>query len=342
MALKAWWGRRALWQKFAIVAVVGITAIAPFVSKDEEDQDSPASQGVTTTARAGTTTVSLDATTSTAPPDTTTTPTVSARPVTGTAVDLPDGSRARLNSVTPDAEPLNTFFAPDPGFTFTRLDVELCAGPSGLSTNPLYWIGFLEDNSVADVSLGGGDFQTVTLAPGGCNRGLIDLELPEGHTVVAVVLTGGLFSEIARWDTTDSVPTGAPLDSGLEVQSEALGTSAALTGGATAVVKSVVPNADPLNDFFGPDTGRQFVRIEVELCAGSEALSVNPLYWLAVAEDNRMGSASLGGGTLPALSISPGNCVAGSVEIDLPADTLPAYILFTQAISDEVARWRVR
>jgi hypothetical protein len=110
--------------------------------------------------------------------------------------------------------------------------------------------------------------------------------------------------------------------------------------GATAVVRAVQPNAPPLDDFFPADPGRQLVRADVQVCAGSTALDVGPIYWYVSATDNRTGEATFGGSTLSSTSIAPGECAAGLVELDLPADAVVSNVIITDSTLVEQARFR--
>ena len=263
-----------------------------------------------------------------------------ANAVVGDTVTLDDGTLARVNSVTPNAPPFDDFFPPEAGTTLSRVDVEVCAGSEGYSANSLYWLGFLEDNTSVDPFVFGGDLPTVGIAPGSCIRGSIDLQVPDGHTLASVVMRGTLFEEAARWDVTSSVPVSAPLQSPNPSTVSGLGETITLSDGSTAVVKSVVPNAPPLEEFFPPDPGRQYVRVEVEQSAGSVPRQVNPAYWYAAAEDNSTGEATFGGSTLASIQLAPGECAAGFVEIDLPAAATVATVFVTDEALQEAARWR--
>ena len=244
-----------------------------------------------------------------------------------------------MNAITPDAPPRRELFPPDPGFTFTEADVELCAGSDRMSINPLYWKAFLTDNTEAEVAILSNDLQTFDMAPGACSRGWVTFSVPDGGTLRDVVLTSELFSEIGRWTTETTVPVTAPLTSETAVAAATLSETVELDGGGTAVVRSITPNAPPTNEFLPAEPGRQFVDVDVEVCAGSESFSVNPLYWLMTAQDNYTGGASLGGGTLPTIDVAAGQCVAGVVQLDMLEQSVPAYVVFTGALFEELARW---
>ncbi len=249
-----------------------------------------------------------------------------------------DDDIVRVNAVMADVPPTE-FFDPDPGTTITGVEVEACAGDDGFNANPLYWTAFLDDNTAAENYLFADDFEAVSLKPGACIRGIVTFTVPDGRTVSSVVLTGQLFEETARWLVEGAVPVTERLQPVQPVEAAALGESVTFGAGHSAVVRSVVDNSAPLSEFFGPETGRQFSQIDVELCAGSESLAVNPLYWLGATAERWMGSAALGGSTLNAIDLASGQCIAGLVEIDLPEGSTTEYIVLMNAIFDEAARW---
>ena len=301
----------------------------------------PGTSNVPDTSAPPPTTVPTTAATSTSEEPTTAPPTTltdSADAIVGSTLETGSGGLARVNAITPNAAPRNEFLGPDPGFTFTEAEVEICAGEDGQSANPLYWKAFLADNTEADVSFGS-ELQTVGLAPGGCTRGWVAFSVPDGATVSDIVLTDAILSEIARWSVASSTPVEGPLTPFKTVEAGALGAPLELDAGATAVVRSITANATPSNEFTTVDPGHQLVEIDVELCAGTEPLSVNPLYWLATAQDHYTGGAALGGGTLSSLEVAPGQCAAGTVQIDMLEQSIPAYVILTDPILDEWARW---
>jgi hypothetical protein len=347
-----WWKR---WWAIALAAVLVLALVSTIaaVAATSDDDDSVTGAPDATPESTVATLPTTEATESTAPetsasPETSESPAETTTPATdapavdpgiGDTIALDDGGSARVIALTPNAPPRRELFPPDPGFTFTEADVEQCAGSDRLSINPLYWKAFLTDNTEAEVSILSNDMQTFDMAPGGCSRGWVAFSVPDGATIADVVLTSALFSEIGRWTAETTVPVSGPLASGTEVESAALGETVELEGGATAVVRSITPNAAPTNELFPAAAGRQLVDADVELCAGTEPLSVNPLYWLMTAQDNYTGGASLGGGTLPTIDVAAGQCAAGIVQFDMLEQSVPAYVVFTGTLFEELARW---
>ena len=362
---KRWWAIAG-----AAVLVLGLVgAIAALAASSDDDDTVTGATGVTapgsTEAEPSTIATSPESAAETSTPETTesTVPETSAAPETsegaatppestapetteptadpgiGDTITFADGGSARVNAITPNAPPRRELFPPDPGFTFTEAEVELCAGSDRTSINPLYWTAFLTDNTEAEVSILSTDLQTFDMAPGACSRGWVAFSVPDGGTLGDVVLTSQLFSEIGRWTTATTAPVTAPLTSGSVLLAAAIGEPVELDDGGTAVVRSITPNAPPANELFPAEPGRQLVDVDVELCAGSESLSINPLYWLMTAQDNYTGGASLVGGTLPTIDVAAGQCVAGIVQLDMLEQSVPAYVVYTGALFEELARW---
>lgn len=298
------------------------------------DTELPDTQPATTETSPTTDPPTSETTTSTEPPATTEPP---GDPVIGDTVDLVDGGVVRVNSITPDAPARSEFSTPDPGFTFTEIEVEMCAGSDGLNSNPLYWSGFTESNTQVEASLAGNDLQTLGLAPGGCARGWVAVSVPEGDAVVDVVLTDAVFDEIARWSATESVAIDGPLSGSEPPVADELGQPMELSEGATATVRSVTPGV-PAPQFVTVEDGRQLVELDVEQCAGSEQLDVNPLYWTLTTRDNYLAGAELVGGSLASISVAPGECVAGTVLVNSLATSAPAFVQLSDPLFDEIGR----
>lgn len=353
--------RKPLWRRWwfiTICAIVVIGVIGAIAGGGKKDKDAdplttnaptgtdalghPTTVGrdsvVPTSVAASTTVPVSDLPTTQAP---TTLPSPKAHPIAGDSITLDGGSLVRVGGVTPNATPLNEFFTPDPGTTFTRFSVEACAGKEGFNANPLYFVGFLDNNTTADVALGGQDFETFAVAPGGCTGGTIDLIVPDGRTLASIAITDPLLREVGRWDTTADHPITGPLASTISPAAVTLGANSSLADGATAVVRTVTPNAPPPNQFTTPAPGNQFVAIDVQLCAGTKPLSVNPLYWLATDTTNHTTGAALGAQTLDTIELAAGQCIAGTVAFEIPSSSVLAYILYTDAGLAEVARWTV-
>ena len=250
-----------------------------------------------------------------------------------------EGSQVRLNRVTPNTPPGG--FEPDPGITITEIEVEACAGPGGFASNSFYWMAFLDDDTSAEKYFFGGHLANVNLLAGGCIRGTIQFEVPDGRRLASVAVTDALLAETGRWSTQQGPPIAGPLVPATPPSSTPVGEPALFGAGHTATVRSVTDATPPLSDFFEPAPGRQYSQLDVELCAGSESLSVTPLYWIGVTADNWAGNSALFGDTLPTRELAAGRCVAGIVEIDVPVGTTVTSVVLTAGFFDEVARWNV-
>jgi hypothetical protein len=251
-----------------------------------------------------------------------------------------DGTLVRVNRIVTDAPPAE-LFEPDPGNTITAVEVEACAGPDGFAANAFYWSAFLSDNTTAENYLFADDFPSVRLTPGGCVLGVITYEVPDGLPVTSVVLANDIFEEIGRWTVDGAVTPAAPLVPETEPASVPIGETVTFGPGHTATLRTVTDAAEPLEDIFPPQPGRQYNRIDVEVCAGSEPLNVNGLSWSGVATDHSMGTSALVGDTLQPIEVAAGQCVAGLVELDMREGSATAYVLYTGPLADELARWRI-
>src|SRR5262249_2360438 len=120
----------------------------------------------------------------------------------GDVATLNDGAVARVNSVAVGVPPLDEFGTPDDGNALIRLDVEEGAANDKLSSSSLYWAVQMDDNTMSSPVFAAQGFQTITLAPGNCQRGTIDVQAPQGRNVKSVVRTDELLSEEARWPNT--------------------------------------------------------------------------------------------------------------------------------------------
>jgi hypothetical protein len=360
--------RKALWFVVGTIVIGAIVAIAiVLAARADDDDDDEASSTVPVTEAAPTPTEVIPATTAIAPPETSP-PTVTEAPVSvvpGTTAPvepttpapppdgIPDGSAGavalgttvraegslvRVNSVNLDA-PGDDFFEPDEGNTITAIEVEACAGPDGFASNSFYWSVFLPDGSAADSFLFADDLPALELAPGGCIRGTVTYEMPAGVPVASVVLTNSIFSEIARWRTEGAVAVTDRLVPEILPASVPVGSSAVWGPNHRATVQSVEDAAPPLDDFFGPDPGRQYNRVTVEMCAGDQPLPVSALAWFGVGADHWMGTTVLLGDTLPTIELASGECVAGSVQIGMPEGTGTAYVVYAEPGVGEIARW---
>ncbi len=317
--------------------VPGTTAIAP------PETSPPATEGAPATGAPGTTAVAGPIASTVPAPTAPVAPTgvvpdgrAGAVPV-GTTVRAA-GSLVRVNSVNLDA-PGDDFFEPDAGNTITAIEVEACAGPDGFATNSFYWSAFMPDATVADNYLFADDIVNIELAPGGCIRGIVTFEMPAATPVASIVLTSPTFSEIARWETEGAVAVSERLAPELQPASVPVGSAVTWGPNHRATVQSVEDAAPPLDEFFGPDPGRQYNRVNVEVCAGDVALPVSSLGWFGVGADHWMGTTVLMGDTLPSIELAPGECAAGSVQIGMPEGTGTAAVVYFEPGTGEIARW---
>jgi hypothetical protein len=250
-----------------------------------------------------------------------------------------DGGVVRVNRVTPNAE-VDPLFAPALPNTVTEIEVELCAGSQAILVNGLSFTAFLADNSVAANFALGDQLRTFRMAPGGCARGLVTFEVPDGAAITAIVYTDGSFAEAGRWTAEGGTEPSARLAAPTAANTVPLGETATFGAGHTATVRAVTDDAEPLDDFFQVAEGQQLTQIDVEVCAGTEPLDVNGLYWLAVTAEGWIGASRLVTDTLPVIQVAAGQCVAGIVETTVPTGSTTTQIVHTDTAFAEVARWQ--
>jgi hypothetical protein len=336
-----------VWRRWWFIAMVIVAAAAAVVAVSDDAADQAATGD--TTAPAATTTPD-DAGTGAADTDDTTTTTGDPEPATtvptgpltvGDTAEIGAGSVARLRAVTPGAEPHNEFAGPADGSTITRLDVEMCAGTRPLNTNPLYWAGQDAEHRTYTPLLGAPGFQTLNLDPGGCQRGTVDLEVPDGVVVTQVVLLTAGLTEAARWSTEGTAGDLDPLTPTVEPYGVPVGTTVAVSGGAQATVHGVTVNAAPFDAFLAPPAGSSLTRLDVEVCAGGTGRPANPLYWYGVLDDHRVVSAEPGAPGFVTRELAPGTCERGTVDLAVPDGATLVAVLHTSPISDVEGRWLV-
>lgn len=280
-----------------------------------------------------------------ATPGTSAAPTTpSGLPVIGESVTLADGSTVRVNLVTNDVAANPTFAdIVQEGFSLTRIDFEACAGRNGFAgLNPLFWVASLDDGTSADVFVLSYDIILLGVAPGACIRSQLDFEVPPQRSVTTVGVRDSGYLVAANWSTASAVAIADPLTSPTPVQASVVGQIVPFGDfGATATLRTVTPNSAPLDPIFPADPGRQLTRVDVEVCAGSEPMYSSPQNWFATTIDGQIGAAAFFGATFPSVEISPGECVSGMIDIDLPADIATFEVIYGDESSIEVARWRV-
>lgn len=276
-------------------------------------------------------------TTAPAPPPGTVAPAAGVAPV---GVELvADGGLVRINRVTPNAV-VDPFFAPAAPATVTEIEVEMCAGTQPMFVNGLSFTGFLADNTVAPNFYFGDELPSLRMAPGGCARGIVTFEVAGGAAISSVVYTDSQFAEGARWTTDGAVEPAARLVAPTPPATVPVGQAATFGAGHTATVRSVTDAAAPLDDFFQVEAGTQLTHLDVEVCAGTEPVSSNGLYWLVVTAEGWMGTSRLVTDTLPVLDIAAGQCIAGIVEAAVPEGSTTVQVVHTDAGFAEVARWQ--
>lgn len=245
----------------------------------------------------------------------------------GTVVRVLDGSVARLNGVELDVEIPPDLPGPEAGMRIDRVDVEVCAGLEDLFVDAAFWLPLGDDDAVGSAHMGVRDLETLTLAPGACQRGLVDLALPEEVGLAGVLLVGTTRTTVASWSVDGAHEAGAvePLSSGAEPETHPVGTAVEVVTGATATLHGI--------------TGDGSVTVDAELCAGAQPELGHPRHWFLQLTDHRMVAADREGATLPAEELGPDACGRGTVAFTLPDGSEAVAVVYATGGAFETARW---
>ena len=248
--------------------------------------------------------------------------------VIGDIARVPDGSVARVANVRPDVTLAPGLPAPEAGTRLVRLDVELCAGAEELFVDAAFWLGLGDDGNVHSAHMGVRDLQTVALAPGACQRGSVDLAVPDGVEVEEILLADTSHTTVARWAVDGQPGELEPLSSGAAPASAVVGSPADLVAGGFVTLHAVTP-------------GRTGVQIDGELCAGEEELVTSPRFWFVQLQDHRLVTAERDGSTMQTGTLDPRACDRGTVDFSVPDGARVVAVVHASGGIFEEARWRV-
>jgi hypothetical protein len=341
----------------AVVGALVLLSVVGAVAGDPDDSSSPsfptfrgieattARPGAPTTAprsattqRVGATTRPRSTTTTRAPVDEIGTPSGGV----GAVLELDGGARLRLLSVTPGADPLDDLIPPAAGTSWTRLDVELCAGSAAIDADPYAFSAALADGTSAYPEFARFEFASIGLAPGACTRGLVEIGVPDGGALATVDYLDYRTGAQAHWDlAAPSVAVVGPLTAAVPVAQHLVGAVAAGPDGSTATLRGVEPGATPINRFLGPRPGHSFSRLDVEMCAGSDDVDVGPFVWLGRQDDGFTANAAVAVHGLEHATVPAGTCVEGTVDIEVADGHRLTEVVWVGLALDEQARWSV-
>lgn len=171
---------------------------------------------------------------------------------------------------------------------------------------------------------------TMDLHPGERIQGWITFSVEDGSTPAKVKYELDMFSgQHLEADVGAAVPT-FELFSG-EIVAPRLGDTGS-AGGYTLMAEQVVDPA-PTSSFFTPTAGYRLVSVNalVRNESGSDALSVNPLYFYLVDDYGFVYAAELGSsdlGQIDTLDVASGEAVKGYVSFQVPEGRVPLYLRF--------------
>ncbi|HEX9258235.1 MAG TPA: hypothetical protein VF855_01770, partial [Acidimicrobiales bacterium] len=158
---------------------------------------------------------------------------------------------------------------------------------------------------------------------------------PSGTTGPATTAPGSSAPATTVAGSTTVPPTTAPS------ANAQLGDIVKLDAGVVARVNQVLANAPQPDEFTEPDPGTSFARVDVEQCAGTEPLTVNPFYWSGQLDDNTTADVALGAQDFVSFDVGPNGCVRGDVYLTVPDGRTVKSVVLTDNLLSEVGRWRV-
>jgi hypothetical protein len=298
-----------------LVAVVGVAALAASISTPPAPSPAPASASAGTTPGA-----------------------TSSGAAIGDVASLAGGAVARLNGLETGVAPLPGSPGPEPGMRLDRVDVEVCAGTDDLFTDAAFWNGLGRDRRVHSAHLGVRTFYTLTLAPGSCQRGGVELAVPEAVELEAILLLDLELTTAARWAAAGQAVDAAPLTSAVDPTEVGVGSAVELGVGGSATVHAVeldvVPSA--LSEI---PIGGSLVRVDAELCAGGDGLPASPRHWFIGLADQRLIPGDPDGWAAGAGSLAARACDRGVLEFAVPAGARPIGVRYAYGGQFEQARW---
>jgi len=261
----------------------------------------------------------------------------------GDTTRLPDGAVARINGLEPDVTLDPGMPGPEPGMRLDRVDVEVCAGSTQLFVDAAFWLPLGDDGRVYSAHMGVRDLVTLAMAPGSCQRGTVDLALPEAVDLEAVLLADTEHTTLARWSVVDSprttVEPPSPLASETTPIRAAIGSPLTPSTGGSVTLHDVV--LDATSDAAATaEPGRTIVRIDAERCAAQQQ-PASPRDWFVQLADHRLVAPEREGATMQTRDLDPQECDRGTADFLVPDDTAVAAVVYTYAGMYEEVRWVV-
>lgn len=257
--------------------------------------------------------------------------------VIGDVARLADGAVARVNGVRRDVSLPPGAPEPPAGMKLIRLDVELCAGERDLFVDAAFWLGLGNDEKVHSAHLGVRDLFTLTMAPGSCQRGSVDLALPDDIALKEVLLSDTTQATAARWSVDGSPGELTPLRSAVMAETIGVGAPADLVTGGSVTLHRFTGDAETSGD--GGAGGTTGIRIEVEVCAGEQAVTTSPRFWFVQLDDHRLVRAERDGSTTQSRELDPDTCEQDTAEFSVPVTARPVAVVYASGGMFEAGRW---
>lgn len=270
----------------------------------------------------------------------------------GDTAPLADQAQARVRSVAADVEPTPGSPQPAPGITLYRADVELCTGAQERYVDAAFWLALDDRGVVHSPHMGVRDLVAMTMVPGTCQRGTVDLAVPEEVRLDAILLTATDREAVARWVVDDaglegpdeepgaSADAPQPLEPVTEPErSGSIGEQVTPLNEGTAVVHDLDDPDAPDGSDGAAATRERRVRLDVERCPAHGPVPWGARSWFVQLDDHRLVAADPGSSTLDEGELAPDTCGRGTVEVTVPAASELAAVVLTYGGAFEEARW---
>lgn len=257
--------------------------------------------------------------------------------VIGEQADVPGGV-ARVNSVETDAAPINQYATPEPGFTLTRVEHEMCAIDDSVSFGWTDWAGHLDSGTEAEMSLNNDESPMFTLYPGQCARGYLVFNVPDGSVLVDVVRTD-FFSDVqAAWGLTSTpVAIDGPMASTSE-KGNPLGSSFTFDNGAEVTVLDA-GNYTSTDEYYELPAGRKLVAANVRVCSQAQLITAMASDFYVMTDDNYLGVYEFYNSTFETSDLDVGDCAEGGIVFLIPEESSPTALIYRDFGSGAEARW---
>ena len=248
------------------------------------------------------------------------------------------GGVTRVNAVETETTPRAQSNFLEEGYTITRVEVETCAEDDAVNAGWTQWYGYLDDGSEAESYLSDEPAAVMNLVPGDCARGFLSFAIPDGSKLGTVQFTDFWADTNPTWDLTrDFVTVDGPI-AHKSPEGLPIGSTFTFSDGTTATLEDA-GNFESTDDYYELPAGFKLIAANVEVCAGSQQISVYPSDFNVMTDDNFLGANEFFNSTFQSSDLSPGDCAKGGIVFAIPESSKPVTLLYTAFLLSETARW---